>query len=96
MRVSISIWARKDRQDAAAGPRAPSRRTRSGLIKRVVVWGSQCWPFGPDLALVVPEPGLPGLEAADDRMSGRYRVSGHVLQRGAVAATDVAALRAAA
>jgi hypothetical protein len=33
--------------------RAPSRRTRSGLIERVVVWGSQCWPFGPDLALVV-------------------------------------------
>src|SRR5664280_1314208 len=61
MRVSISK-ARKDRQDAAASPRAPSRRTRSGLIERVVVWGSQCWPFGPDLALVVPEQEPPGLK----------------------------------
>ena len=45
--------------------------------------------------LEVPEPGLAGLEAPDDRVPGRGRVRAGVLRRRAVAAADVPALRAA-
>src|SRR5260370_16694642 len=48
------------------------------------------------LGLVIPEPVFAGLEAADDRVPRDLRVRGRVLRRRAVAAPDVAALRAPA
>jgi hypothetical protein len=44
---------------------------------------------------IVPEPFLAGLEAADDRVTRRARVCARVLSERVIAATDMAALRAA-
>src|SRR5438105_3602861 len=51
------------------------------------------WTFEGRVALVVPEPVLAGLEAADYRVSGGFRVLRRVLARRGVAAADVPAQR---
>src|SRR4051794_33943657 len=76
-------------RDAAA-------RSRCRLVGGVGVRRREWWtvdvPFGGE----VPEPALPGLEAAHDRMPGLRRVPPGVLAGRGVAAADVPALRAAA
>src|SRR5262252_6454486 len=62
----------------------------------VVRWGQLRAGVVELTCLVAPEPGLPRLEAADDRVPGGLRVRGRVLLRRVVAAADVPALGAAA
>src|SRR4029077_2202256 len=71
-------------------------RARHALVERMMLRRSQRRPREGILCLVVPEPVLAGLEAADDRMPRDLRVRGRVLRGRAVAAPDVAALGAPA
>src|SRR6266516_5216153 len=75
--------------------RDPAGRARERLIGGVAVRRDQ---IGAGLVklvgLVIPEPGLPRLEAADDRVPGGRRVRARMLRWRAVAAADVPALGA--
>jgi hypothetical protein len=70
--------------------------TRSRLIWRVRIRRSELGPlFYEFIGLVIVEPGLTGLEAADKSMPGSCCVLAGVLRRRVVAATDVSADNAA-
>lgn len=70
-------------------------RPRGRLRGRVVLRAGQARPVVELLGVVVPEPGLTGLEALDERVPLGLRVRLRVLLGRRIAASDVAALRAA-
>src|SRR5215813_11498043 len=73
----------------------PPGRARDWLIGGVAVRRGQLRPGFIELVRrIAPEPGLPRLEAADDRVPGGRRVRARVLRRRGVAAADVPALGA--
>src|SRR5262245_39006820 len=75
----------------------PAVRAWHRLLPRVAVRaGQRRARLVEVLVRVRPEPGLPRLEAADDRVAGLLGVRGGVLGRRGVTAPDVAALSAAA
>src|SRR5215475_8300155 len=75
----------------------PPGRARDWLIGGVAVRRGQLRPGFIELVRrIAPEPGLPRLEAADDRVPGGRRVRARVLRRRGVAAADVPALSAPA
>src|SRR4051812_11247640 len=90
-RTDVSAIAALDRPavgsvDLAAPVRGhPPGRSRHRLLRRAVLGIGQPRAVVVVLGLVVPEPLLPGLEALDDRMSGRGGVPAGVLHRRAVA-----------
>src|SRR5215475_14824638 len=87
---------REDRplvQVGAPVGRHPAGRARDRLIGGVAVRRGQLRPGFIELVRrIAPEPGLPRLEAADDRVPGGRRVRARVLRRRGVAAADVPAL----
>jgi hypothetical protein len=76
--------------------RYPTRRTRDGLVGRMVLGRSKRRTVVELLVGVAPEPVLARLEAADERMSGLSGMPTRVLGRGGVATADVSALGTAA
>src|SRR6266516_2513317 len=82
-------------QVGAPVARHPAVRAGGRLIDRVVVrWGQRRPGLVELVGRIAPEPGLPRLEAADDRVPGGRRVRARMLRWRAVAAADVPALGA--
>src|SRR5580658_980131 len=72
----------------------PSGRPGHTLVEGMVLGWGEAGPFQVLAGPIVPEPVLPRLEAADDRVTGRLRMRGRVLAQRIVATSDVPALRA--
>jgi hypothetical protein len=57
----------------------PSSRPGHGLVEGMMFRGCEVRPLHVFVRLVIPKPILPWLEAADDRVTRRFRVRGRVL-----------------
>src|SRR4051794_7801999 len=98
-RLTSSLRAARLRQLGSVQQVLPVRRHLAGraghrLVDRVTGRRRELGSGDVLLGLVVPEPGLAGLEAAGDRMAGRAGMGCRVRGQRGIAAADVAALRA--